>query len=443
MTESKSLKISDVFKFWLPLATNWQIMACESPLLTALIARLPNEKYNLAAFGVSWAISLFFESPVISLLSTTAALAQDRASYLKLRRFMHIVNAICTLCMLILVIPQVFHIFAWGLLNLPQDVEILAHQATIFMILWPGAIGYRRFYQGIMIRHNRTGRVAIGSIIRITAVATCGFSLYFWTDVPGASVGTASLVAGVVAEAIASRIMAAPTVSFVLSGSWPVQAAITPLTTHTLMKFYLPFTMTIFLGTAMQPLSTLAVGHSYLSIKSLAVLPVANAVIWFIAVSALGIQETAIVLIGNRLENFAVLRKFTLLVGITLSALLFLFAFTPLSLLWLENISGLAAELSDMAKIVLGLSFLAPVLRACECLQRSIMMKANKTHFLTVATILEILSLAFCLFMTIYVFNMTGAYGASISSIICVFISIVYLAPHTRRALAHAESPLS
>ena len=311
------------------------------------------------------------------------------------------------------------------------------------MILWPGAIGYRRFYQGVMIRHNETGRVAIGSVIRIAAVAACGFSLYLGTNVPGASVGTASLVAGVVAEAIASRIMAGPTVRLVLSGNWPTQVANTPLTTPALMKFYLPFTMTIFLGTAMQPLSTLAVGHSYLSIESLAVLPVANSVIWFITVSALGIQETAIVLLGNRLEHFAILRKFTLLVGITLSALLFLFAFTPISSIWFQNVSGLSTDLSVMARVVLGLSFLAPVLRACECLQRSIMMKANKTHFLTVATILEIVSLAACLFLTIYVFRMTGAYGATISSIICVLIAIVYLAPHTRRALARAEATRS
>jgi hypothetical protein len=137
VTESKSLSFSDIIKFWLPLATNWQIMACESPLLTSLIARLPDEKYNLAAFGVSWAISLFFESPVISLLSTTAALLQDRTTFLKLRGFMHMINAICTLCMVVLVIPPVFHVFAAGLLNLPMEIERLAHQATIVMILWP------------------------------------------------------------------------------------------------------------------------------------------------------------------------------------------------------------------------------------------------------------------------------------------------------------------
>jgi hypothetical protein len=297
------------------------------------------------------------------------------------------------------------------------------------------AIGYRRFYQGVMIRHNQTGRVAIGAIIRIASNAACGFSLFFWSDVPGATVGTASLVAGVVGEAIASRIMAGPTVKLVLSGRWPVDVTHPPLTTSVLMKFYLPFTMTIFLGTAMQPLSTFAVGRSYLSIESLAVLPVASSIIWFVTVSALGIQETSIVLMGKQFEHFAILRKFAIRVGLILSAVLFILAFTPLSSLWFQKVSSLPAELSDMARIVLALSFLSPILRAVECLQRSVMMKAHKTHLLTVATVLEIVGLAACLFVTIYIFNMTGAYAAAISGVICVMIAIAYLAPHTRRVL--------
>ena len=47
--------LSSTFRFWLPLAATWLMMAAEGPTLTAVIARLADPKLNLAAFGVTWA----------------------------------------------------------------------------------------------------------------------------------------------------------------------------------------------------------------------------------------------------------------------------------------------------------------------------------------------------------------------------------------------------
>ncbi|MBK5098686.1 MAG: hypothetical protein JJE01_12945, partial [Gemmatimonadetes bacterium] len=44
--------------FWLPLAATWMMMAAEGPFLAAVIARLADPKFNLAAFGVAFAIGI-------------------------------------------------------------------------------------------------------------------------------------------------------------------------------------------------------------------------------------------------------------------------------------------------------------------------------------------------------------------------------------------------
>ena len=82
-----------IFRFWLPLAATWLMMAVEGPFLAAVIARLAEPVYNLAAYGVAFSLALVVEAPVIMLMSAATALARNRLSYVRLRTFTHLLNA--------------------------------------------------------------------------------------------------------------------------------------------------------------------------------------------------------------------------------------------------------------------------------------------------------------------------------------------------------------
>ena len=60
-----------IFIFWVPLAATWVMMASEGPFLTAIIARLGDPTYNLAAFGVAFAFGILFGTGIILLLIPT------------------------------------------------------------------------------------------------------------------------------------------------------------------------------------------------------------------------------------------------------------------------------------------------------------------------------------------------------------------------------------
>jgi len=141
------LTVRKLIKFWLPLAATWLMMSIEGPILAALIARLAEPEFNLAAYGVAFSFALIIEAPVIMIISASTALVKNYDSFIKLRNFTFLLNAIITLLMLVLLIPQVFFFIAEDLINLPHKVAGLTHTATIILIPWPGAIGYRRFYQ--------------------------------------------------------------------------------------------------------------------------------------------------------------------------------------------------------------------------------------------------------------------------------------------------------
>ncbi len=63
------------------------MMGVEGPFIAAVIARLADPTFNLAAFGVAFSLGMFFESPIIMMLSAANVLVKDRRTYLKLRRF--------------------------------------------------------------------------------------------------------------------------------------------------------------------------------------------------------------------------------------------------------------------------------------------------------------------------------------------------------------------
>ena len=184
------------------------MMSVEGPFLSAVIARIVDAKYNLAAYGVAFSFALIIEAPVIMMMSASTALVKDKQSYFKLKRFAYGLNFIVTGIMLLFVFTPLFDLITKTFMNLPEEVRKLTHLATILLIPWPGMIGYRRFYQGILIKNNLTRRVAYGTIIRLVSMAATALILYYFFDFPGVVVGAGALSAGVTAEGIASKLMA-------------------------------------------------------------------------------------------------------------------------------------------------------------------------------------------------------------------------------------------
>ncbi|MDP3444825.1 MAG: hypothetical protein Q8T08_18355, partial [Ignavibacteria bacterium] len=204
---NEELSYKKIFQFWFPLSATWLMMAVEGPFLTALIARFTDPEYNLAAYGVAFSIALIIESPVILLLSASTALVENRETFQKLKRFVYFLSASTVIFILILLIPAIYNFIALELIKLPQRVADLNYYALVVLIPWAPSIGYRRFYQGIMIRSGKTKLVAYGTVIRLTAMGLTGTFLYTSRMVDGVMIGACALSAGVITEAIATRLM--------------------------------------------------------------------------------------------------------------------------------------------------------------------------------------------------------------------------------------------
>ena len=277
-----------IFRFWLPLAATWLMMAAEGPFVAALVARLPDPKYNLAAFGVALALAFVAESPILMMLAASTALARDRESLVQVRRFSLLMNGAVTVAIALIAFPPVFGFLATRVLALPPPVAERAQLAVAMFLPWPAAIGFRRFQQGILIGAGRTRLVAYGTVVRLATMAATGLLLVLLGGIPGAVVGASALSAGVVVEAVASwgwaradreRLMLLP----------PAAPAEVP-TLADIQRFYWPLAVTPLMNMAVQPMVTFFVGRGHLPIESLAVVPVVNSFAFLFRTPALALQ---------------------------------------------------------------------------------------------------------------------------------------------------------
>jgi hypothetical protein len=410
-TGSSPLGTRQILGFWLPLAATWLMMAVEGPYVAAIIARLPNAEINLAAYGVAFSFAFMAEAPIIMMMTAANALVRSRRSYHALRRFLYGLNAGLTLAILVALIPPVFRFITDRLIGLPPEIARLTHATTAFLVLWPAAIGYRRFYQGILVRHHLPRRVAYGTVIRLATMSLVAPGLALLTPLPGATVGAIALASGVLAEAAASRWMAAGVVRQIVVQEPPPDEP--PLGMRDIASFYVPLALTSLLAIVTNPLVTFFMGRARSPIESLAVLPVVTAFAFIFRSGALAFQEVGVALVGSdRRNERGVARVGTALAGVSAAAILAVL-FSPLGLVWFRDVSGLSPELARFALWPARLLAFVPALDYLLSFQRSMLVLARRTRVITVATAVEGTAIVITLLVGVRFLGLVGALVAA------------------------------
>jgi len=394
------------------------MMSVEGPYVAAIIARLADPTVNLAAYGVAFSFAFIAEAPIIMVMTASNALVGDRESFLKLRRFVYTLNGILSGVVAVAVIPPLFRFVTDRLIGLPPDVARLTHVGTALLVPWPAAIGYRRFYQGILVRHHMPRRVAYGTVVRLVAMSTAAVGLALTTPIPGACIGSLALLTGVIAEAAASRWMARHVVRGLLHGAAAVPgpstaAAQAPLTTRHIFAFYYPLALTSLLVIGVNPLVTFFLGRSRSALESLAVLPVVTGFVFLFRSGAIAYQEVAVALIGPAGRNERPIARVA--IGLATSSALALMAilFTPLAGVYFARVSGLPADLAGVALWPARVLALVPALDYLLTFQRSRLILARQTRVITAAAAIEAATVAVGVAVGVSVLNLVGALAAT------------------------------
>jgi O-antigen/teichoic acid export membrane protein len=440
-SKTSELTRKRILLFWLPLESTWVMMALENTLLSAFIARLAEPKFNLAAYGVAFSIILVIEAPVLMIISAATALVKDRDSFLKMRRFTFVLIGLITLTLGLILIPSFFSYLTLRLIGLPTQVAELTYRACLILIPVPWAIGLRRFYQGLLIRHNQTRFVAFGTAIRLTSLILIGLCFYYYSLLEGAALGAIVLTIAVVLETISSRFMARPIIRGLLKEPPANAPTKDPLTYRAIINFYLPLALTSLLALGVQPSITFFVGKSRMAIESLAVLPVINGLVFIFMSVGLSYHEASIALLGEDNHNFKALRNFALILGAVSMALLAAIGFTPLSYFWFRLVSGLSEHLTEFAITPVKILAVMPAIWIMLTFQRSVLVNSRHTGPITWATGVELALVLLTLFLVIRTLDFIGAVGAATALLVGRTGGTLCLLPSFLKILKGSKQP--
>jgi progressive ankylosis protein len=323
---SRNRQLIQLWQQFIPLSLSDVSMALGDPLTTTTLAHLPDARNNIAAVGVAKAIAIFCESPIIMLLHASNALAPTQASRRALWQFTLIASGGMSLLLALTTIPAIFAIVGEGWLGVSPALSNSIRSILAIVILWPFAIGWRRYFQGLLIHCGHSNAVAQAGLIRLLTVGgilASGFNL----QANGATVAALSLVWGVIAEAVAVTYLARK-----LGATKPPELVSKPELPKDLAgvwKFYAPLGGTMMLGWGARAALVGIVARSNDGSIALAAWPAAWGLVLVIANSTRMVQQ--IIIRNRQVLPDRVLISFAITVGLVCSLILLSVSGTPVS----------------------------------------------------------------------------------------------------------------
>jgi hypothetical protein len=309
------------------------------------------------------------------LISTAIALARDGQAYRTLRTFVYgLMIALTALTALVAWTP-LYNLLVDQLLNIPPAISAATQPALKVMLLWSAAIGLRRFYQGLLVRHGLSARVSYGTMIRLLATFTVAVALPHWGHLPGAQLGAYALMTGVLSEALATYLFALPLVRRVYTADRTVPAA--PLTLGAIAHFHMPLAATSLLTLAVQPLTAAALARMPASDLTLAAWPVAFSTLLILRGWGMALQETTVAQAAQP-DAQPSLRRFTFIVATITAAAAAVLGWTPLLDVYLGRVLGVDPMLWSFVRSGLQLALLLPAFTALVSWQRGSLVAAKR-----------------------------------------------------------------
>jgi hypothetical protein len=383
-----TISMSRVIKTWWPLAASWLLMGLELPMLSAVVARLPQPEINLAAYGgIVFPLALIIESPIIMLLAASTALSKDWPSYQFIRRVMMTLGAVLTSLHILAAFTPLYYVIAQDILGAPQAIVEPGRIGLMLLTPWTWSIAFRRFNQGALIRFGRSQTIGVGTFIRLSSEAIILAAGYFSQAFPGIQVAAGAVAVGVLSEALYVGIIARPTVNGPLRSAPFVEKS---LTLSSFVGFYTPLVMTSLLTLVALPIASAAVGRMPQALESLAVWPVVSGLVFIFRSVGMAYNEVVVALLDEA-GSYNSLKRFTLWLGMGTSLLLLLLAVTPLSGIYLQNVSALSPQLADLARTALWLALPLPYLAALQSWYQGIIVQSKRTGSITVAVMIYLL----------------------------------------------------
>ena len=184
-----NLSYGYIFKFTLPLWISSLAWTSSFSLMNFFIGRTLNNESGLAGFTIIRSLSVFFSSPIFSLITVVLILG-NHSSLRRIRQFSMGLVLMLTLVILAVVLTDLKTVLLADFFNLSGVALTWSMRALNIVLFFPVLLGIRCYFEGLFMRERKPTAIGISGGVRILVLLSSGWIInryYAWLD--GVSVG--------------------------------------------------------------------------------------------------------------------------------------------------------------------------------------------------------------------------------------------------------------
>ncbi|BAZ30357.1 hypothetical protein NIES4074_28130 [Cylindrospermum sp. NIES-4074] len=413
---------------FIPLSLSDVAMTLGDPLQTAALSRLTFPQETLAAVGVVKAVAVFLESPIIMILHASTALGSYAVSRRVLWQFTVIAGLSLSAIFLLLTWEPLYNWLLLDVFGVSPFIATRGRSPFLLMFLWPFIIAWRRFFQGLLIRAQKSAPVGLASIARFTWVIVAlgvGVSLRFdGALLTGITMMGAILIEAVLVTWFCSRLG----ITSILDQQMHQDTKKLPQTLPGVTVYYLPLASTMLLIWGARAILLSFVARSFDGSLALAVWPAAWGLVLSIANGTRMVQQ--VVISSYEETSKRTLTTFVVLVGLSFTSIPFFLGFTNQGFSLLSQFFGDNPTLVKATLPVIQVLSGLPLLLTLQNTFQGLLIHSAKNWFINLATVVAAaLTLIVCgsLIFTGHSGATSAAYGMMtgiVGEIIVLFFAI-------------------
>lgn len=387
--------------FYLPLGFSGLMMTLDLPVVNAVLNRLPDPDTSVAALRVAFSLALVYEATHISMIDVSTTLSADQQVFGMLRRFYVAMAATLLVVAALIVFSPLYDLIVRNLMNIPQGVANAARPATVVFLLWPIPIGWRRLYQGALIKHGYPKPVGAGGLVRLGSLAVA-LAFFGWLGtsvvrIEPAAIAVLAMLVSVTAEAIAVHNWTAR-----ILRSLPKTTPDRPAPTYReLWRFVFPLSGTAIMSTLVQPVLTAGIASAailWASPHGSVVAVASYAVAWSMAFLVFGptLSMTQASIAWNSSPDPKVRERgprVILGVGIGLALLMTISTLTPFAYWIFSTLLNAPEQTAAMAAVVARFLIPMPVLQATSFMLRGKLIARHEPKVVRRAQFIDLIAL--------------------------------------------------
>lgn len=411
----------EIFRQWFPLALSTSILFIEVPIMLFFISRMEDPSKNIIAFSMGLGFIFILNSTVQYLTSVSAKLSKNKPSFFRLLRFSLIYSTCLVVCGWLFLTTPIFEWFFEKVLSINDSHTMeLIKQGCLVLSFSPLAVAWRRVYQGRWIKREATEVITLSTLFRLFSGITIAAFFYLFHSVDGVMVGAYALVISAFVEAIVVTIWRKQTKRNIPATGDMVSISM-------IWKSHYPLAITGFLLTLDTPIFLIGISNApNLAEESLVVWQIVLSFIYMIGGVALELQNITINL-SNNVQSIIHLRNFSLLLGISLSAILLTVVVTPLGELYYIKLMGLQEEYFYLANVSTAIMLITPIFFSIQSNLRGRLICLEKEKYVERSMYINIIVMTLVLLFLNMGSSLPGAMIAAISLVSAMLIETATL----------------